>query len=199
MRIQAFAMGFCLAWATVEVARADDVTITIIGAHKSTTFDFALNSANPTPDLWVPGVEFNVSATVDGSPTTFASLTFVSKDSGGGFAVDDSFNFVNTFQLYSGSEESPIFITEVYKGLVSSNGKSYTVKVTDVASEPPTTVGDPPLGVGSDHPHPPIMGSDPPDPRPVATPELSTWAMLLLGFLGMGYAGYRKARTGTIS
>jgi hypothetical protein len=189
-------MGFCLAWATVGVARADDVTITIMGAHKSTTFDFALN---PAPNFWVSGKEFNVLAAVGGSSTTSALLTFYAKGSGGGFTADDSFNFMNTLQFYSGSEESPIFSTGVYQGLVNSNGKSYTVKVTDVASEPPTTVGDPPPGVGSDHPHPPIMGSDPPDPRPVATPELSTWAMLLLGFLGMGYVGYRKARTRTIS
>jgi hypothetical protein len=26
------------------------------------------------------------------------------------------------------------------------------------------------------------------------TPEPSTWAMMLLGFAGLGYAGYRKAR-----
>jgi hypothetical protein len=29
----------------------------------------------------------------------------------------------------------------------------------------------------------------------VGTPEPSTWAMMLLGFAGLGYAGYRKART----
>jgi hypothetical protein len=28
----------------------------------------------------------------------------------------------------------------------------------------------------------------------VSTPESSTWAMLLLGFAGLGFAGYRKAR-----
>jgi hypothetical protein len=28
--------------------------------------------------------------------------------------------------------------------------------------------------------------------RPV--PELSTWAMMLLGFAGLGYAGYRRAK-----
>jgi hypothetical protein len=27
----------------------------------------------------------------------------------------------------------------------------------------------------------------------VATPEPSTWAMVLLGFVGLGYLGYRRA------
>jgi hypothetical protein len=35
-------------------------------------------------------------------------------------------------------------------------------------------------------------GVTPPPPAPV--PEPSTWAMMLLGFAGLGYAGYRKAR-----
>jgi hypothetical protein len=29
----------------------------------------------------------------------------------------------------------------------------------------------------------------------VGTPEPSTWAMMLLGFAGLGFAGYRKARS----
>jgi hypothetical protein len=31
------------------------------------------------------------------------------------------------------------------------------------------------------------------DFAPTAIPELSTWAMMLLGFLGLGYAGLRQA------
>jgi hypothetical protein len=27
-----------------------------------------------------------------------------------------------------------------------------------------------------------------------AVPEPSTWAMMLIGFAGLGYAGYRRAR-----
>ena len=34
--------------------------------------------------------------------------------------------------------------------------------------------------------------SDPGDPP--RRPEPSTWAMMLIGFAGLGYAGYRKAR-----
>ena len=30
---------------------------------------------------------------------------------------------------------------------------------------------------------------------PSAIPEPSTWAMMLLGFAGLGYAGYRKRKT----
>ena len=30
----------------------------------------------------------------------------------------------------------------------------------------------------------------------VAAPELSTWAMLVVGFAGLGLAGYRSARKG---
>jgi hypothetical protein len=31
-------------------------------------------------------------------------------------------------------------------------------------------------------------------PSLVAAPEPSTWAMMLLGFAGLGFAGYRRAR-----
>jgi hypothetical protein len=34
------------------------------------------------------------------------------------------------------------------------------------------------------------------DPPSTPVPELSTWAMLLLGFVGLSYAGYRKGKTG---
>jgi hypothetical protein len=34
---------------------------------------------------------------------------------------------------------------------------------------------------------------------PAAVPEPSTWAMMLIGFAGLGFAGYRKARKGAAS
>jgi hypothetical protein len=36
-------------------------------------------------------------------------------------------------------------------------------------------------------------------PPPPAAPELSTWAMMLLGFAGLGYIGYRRGAAPTTS
>jgi PEP-CTERM motif len=36
-------------------------------------------------------------------------------------------------------------------------------------------------------------------PPPLLVPEPSTWAMMALGFVGLGYAGYRKAKAGKVA
>jgi MYXO-CTERM domain-containing protein len=51
--------------------------------------------------------------------------------------------------------------------------------------DPPPPIIDPP---------PPITG--PPDPPTLAVPELSTWAMLLLGLAGLGLAAKRRRALG---
>jgi hypothetical protein len=195
MRIQAFAVGLALAWAAIGVARADDVRFTISGGDGITTFELPLN---PTPSNPAPNVLFtlsSVSATVRGSLTTFPSVTFWAAGMGGGFTAGGLFDFKTAPQFYAGSEDNPEFKTGPagvvsYKGLLNSDTGQYdTLTVKDLPSDPPPVVSDPP----------PITVSDPPDPPAVAAPELTTWAMLLLGFFGMGYAGYRKSRTRTIS
>ena len=57
--------------------------------------------------------------------------------------------------------------------------------------------GDPPPSIT---PSGPITGGDGGDtggggPPPAAVPEASTWAMMLIGFAGLGLAVYRRTRT----
>jgi hypothetical protein len=167
MRIQAFAMGLALAWAAIGGARATDVQFTITGDDQTATFEL-----DPTSGSIFPGFVFfpSVLVTVGGSPATLASVTFWSEGLGGGF-VTDGFVFTKTKQFYSGSESSPTFpFSNVYTELVNGfGGKIDTVTVT-------------------------VFMPDPPDPPAFAVPELSTWAMLLLGFVGLSYAGYRKTK-----
>jgi hypothetical protein len=177
MRIQAFAVGIALAWAGIGAAQATDVQFTITGGDRTATFQLPLS---PTPGFVVPGFEFvllSVPAAVGGTSTTFSHLIFYKDGMGrGGFADGSYFSFSGP-QFYTGSESSPTFVPGIYSGLVNENGKIDTVTVAELApvSDPPTT----------------------PDPPGLAVPELSTWAMLALGFFGLGYASYRKLRTST--
>jgi hypothetical protein len=189
MRIQAFAMGLALGLATVGGARATEVQFTITsvdrtatGVDRIATFELPLS---PTPTFGIPGFFFSilsVSAVVGGSPTTISNLTFWDEGLGGGFVADSLFNFSG--QFYTGSESSPTFLAGVYTSLLNAETNQID---TVTVKELPTTVSDPP----------PVIGT--PDPPAIAVPELSTWAMLLLGFLSLGYAGYRKTRTRTIN
>jgi PEP-CTERM motif len=178
MRIQALAMGLALASATVGVARADDVLFTVSNGGK-TVASFEL-SLDPTPNGPMSILNFSfslasVSAVVGGSPKTLANLTFYSaKLGGGGFFADGVFNFSGQ-QLYSGSEDSPGFLPGSYQLLNAVTRKTQTVTLTELFTDPT------------------------PDPPTVSIPEPSTWAMLLLGFVGLGFAGYRKATARTVN
>src|ERR1700722_12850151 len=139
MRIQAFAMGLALAWATVGVAHADDVLFTISGGDKTATFVLPVNP--PPPTFQGQGVFFSilsVSARVGGAPKTLANLNFYSKElGGGGFFAAGFFNFSGP-QFYSGSESAPTFLTtgsyELYNG---GTRKTDTVTLTQLFTDPP--------------------------------------------------------------
>ena len=186
MQIQAFAMGLAVAWATVGDARATNVEFTITGGDKTATFDLPLS---PTPTFGSPSVFFtllSVPAVIGGRSTTFSSLTFWDQRFGGGFVADNLYDFSGNF--YTGSESSPTFLPGVYSLFNADTRKYDKVTVTEL-DPPPTTISDPP---------PVIDPPDPPDPPALAVPEPSTWAMLVLGFLGLGYAGYKKTRSRAI-
>jgi hypothetical protein len=76
----------------------------------------------------------------------------------------------------------------------------------NVPSPPPPIITPPPVADYQPPPidplpsivPPPVMTPMPPyfppPPVPTAVPEPSTWAMLLLGFVGLGYAGFRRSK-----
>jgi hypothetical protein len=167
MQIRAFAIGLALALATIGGARAADVVFTITGGGQTATFELPLNpTLDPTVDPIVPGLLFefpSVPAVIAGSPVTLTNLIFWEA---GGFSDDHYFSFAGP-TFYKGSESSPTFRTDLSPVTLPNEG-AFGGKMDLV------TVVDPP-------------------PPPLAVPELSTWAMLLLGFFGLSYAGYRKA------
>jgi|ERR1700722_11789198 len=169
MQIRAFAIGLGLALATIGGARAADVVFTITGGGKTATFELPLNpTLDPAVDPIVPGLLFefpSVPAVIAGSPVTLTNLIFWEA---GGFSDDHYFSFAGP-KFYKGSESSPTFRIDLSPVTLPNEG-AFGGKMDLV-----TVVDPPPLGV-------------------LAVPELSTWAMLLLGFFGLGYAGYRKAR-----
>ena len=169
MRILAFAMGLALALASVGVARATEVQFTITSATGDQIATFEL--------------DFDVGRR---SPRLFClfSICFAScfwnkeirrriRHDGYLLPIFPARNFTH------GPESNPTFLPGSYQ-VSDVKHNTDTVTVNEL-SDPP--VIDPPVV----------------DPPAVAAPELSTWAMLLLGFVGLGYAGYRKTRTSVIN
>jgi hypothetical protein len=177
MGIRAFAIGLTVAWAATGGARATTmVQFTIKGGDPTATFELPLS---PTLDVTVAPFFFgilSVPAVVGGSPVTLPGLYFFSTELGetGGFFADGFFSFSGP-KFYTGSESSPTFNTDFSMPLTNAaTDEEDTVTVTELA------------------------GTNAPDPPGVlAVPELSTWAMLLLGFVGLSCAGCRKARKRT--
>jgi hypothetical protein len=102
------------------------------------------------------------------------------------FTVSGGPNVIETLPEFSGGDRpAPPFDTDTVgeflipfnaTGLTISGAFGNTANITTA----PTNVclGAGPCGTGS------------------SVPEPSTWAMMLLGFVGLGFAGYRRARAG---
>jgi len=143
------------------------------------TASWQLNST-VSPDIVGDGEGFvlwDVEGNFPGSLLDVADLTFYNAAIGGGFEIYDFYNdnylvVTDGTQLYSGSEETPTFLTGTF-GLTEYQGTgTYTLTITDLDAGP---------GPG-------------PDPDPTDVPEPATAAMLL-GGLGLMYAS-RKRRNG---
>jgi hypothetical protein len=107
-----------------------------------------------------------------------------------------------TFYLWNAPSASPpVVITPppIFDPVVTASSGG--------AVDPPDPIGAPggdgpggsPTGPVDPIGTPGAPGGDPPGGSPTAVPEPSTWAMLLLGFAGLGYAGFRRSRRTKVS
>jgi hypothetical protein len=170
MGIRAFAIGLTVAWAAIGGARAADVVFTITNTTTGKTLATFELPQKPAPLL-------NGTNGIGIPPLLFEIFSVPAVVNG---APKTLTNLI--FWATGGFTDEDFFNfsgpTLFYTGSESSPTFS------DVSVMLHNNV----LGGTLDR----VTVIDPPS-APV--PELSTWAMLLLGFVGLSYAGYRKART----
>ena len=169
MQIRAFALGLALAWATIGGARAADVRFTITNTASGktiATFELPQNPASLLNGVNGQGIPGALFQIYSVPAVVYGGATTLTNLEFlvTGGFIDDLYFNFSRGQFYSGSETSPTFLS------------NFSVKLQDNV-----------LGGTIDT----VTVTDPPSH---GVPELSTWAMLLLGFVGLSYAGYRKAR-----
>jgi hypothetical protein len=155
MKIRVVAIGVALALAAPAAASAQEVLFTIAGSGGDPDATFVLPQ-NPSPDFISPGVYFgffSVPASIEESPSDLFGLNFYNLCDEGGL-LDQSYYSLTGAQLYTGPEDSPVFLPGVYNMVNDLTGNTDLVTLT-------------------------------------AVPEISTWTMILAGFLGLGFAGLR--------
>ena len=85
---------------------------------------------------------------------------------------------------------------DVSFGDVAFSGASVLLGATGSVTRVGPPILPPPIII-IDPPPPPIIGpGDPPDPPAVTAPELSTWAMMLIGLAGLGLVAKRRRALG---
>ena len=86
---------------------------------------------------------------------------------------------------------------DVSFGDVAFSGASVLLGATGSVTRVGPPILPPPIIIIDPPPPPPIIGpGDPPDPPAVTAPELSTWAMMLIGLAGLGLVAKRRRALG---
>ena len=175
--LQILVVALAFAWAPVSGANATEVLFTITSFEPgipTTTFELPLN---PTPDYYILGIPgelagdfgiYNIPATSGGSPVQIGAVFYSAENDGvSGLILGIAPYYLLYFnQLYYGPENSPTFDLGVFP---ESNGIVTITSIPDPIPDPSTIT---------------------------AVPEPSTWAMMLIGFGGLGFATYRSRRKG---
>jgi hypothetical protein len=172
-----------------DSAKAGDLTFgTALVAHGFSALNSVQpNGIHPKPDQTTGG-----DGAVAGDEVEF-DVTFTKPF----FLPSDHYFFVPQVLLDNGD-----FLWLSGERPIGADGTPFPPGFTDLQSWTRDAMLDPDwLRVGTD-----IVGPEPPATPPAPTfnetfsltgavvPEPSTWAMMLLGFVGLGFAGYRRAR-----
>jgi hypothetical protein len=175
---------------TILTASQTGITTPDIDSLKSTpNGELVLTSEGDGPTSANPVGTFTLIANPGAANQTVTNVPVTDASGSPSEGMDDV--------LFPGVTQGTLFVTD------TPTNKVYEVRLTgldpntpiislgsfgEVATVNPVTgVVETPLLTGLTAPH----GLD---FIPFAVPESSTWAMLLLGFAGLGYAGYRRAR-----
>jgi hypothetical protein len=82
-----------------------------------------------------------------------------------------------------------------FRGQLSVAGSTVLVTVQDNQDDPAQMFDFNGLSADRSERFDGVQGVEAFEFDPAAIPETSTWAMMTLGFAGLGFAGYRKAKT----
>ena len=143
---------------------------------------FTLSATNSTPATLSGGEilqHYSGSFSITSGATNFLSGMFSDAVFGSGGAL--------TLSASNPSPTQSVSFTSnvIAPSLISAFDRAMSLSFTDVT--PPAGRGGIPLSLNS-------FKSDVSGDFSSAVPEPSTWAMMLLGFAGLGYVGFRKAR-----
>jgi hypothetical protein len=153
------------------------IETTFLGAN---AVQFDANYTSPAPIVFT--------LTVDGSGDYFIGVPF------GDITNCTGASFPSFFALLMGAPAGVMFDGAGGDPAVFSNFTHFPPSTSEVAFN-----GPPGLGAGNSTDIEVIISVPSSGPEtfevvltPTAVPEPSTWAMMLLGFAGLGYAGYRR-------
>jgi hypothetical protein len=156
----------------------DEIDATVVTPTLATFTLSATNSGPATSSGGEITQHYNGTFTITSGATNFLSGTFSDAVFGSGGALTLSTS--NPSPTQSVSFTSNVIAPD----LISAFNRAASLSFTDVTPSAAVVLGTL-RGFSSD-----VSGD-----FSSTVPEPSTWAMMLLGFVGLGYAGYRRAKT----
>jgi hypothetical protein len=177
--VAASALGLCLFASPVTASLVGDTVTGSVSSSIPAAFTFSSSSATVGPGIeFTEGTGFGPTFTFNFGATDLLVTVVIHDDITFGSLITDTVNFVDTSNAFT-SESVITALTGVSASL--SSGTLAISFATETQYNFGTTFDVALTSVAS------------------AVPESSTWAMLLLGFAGIGFMAYRRTNKVAIS